>query len=151
MSSKLPYRWQAAVIQLLSVAGIFVAFYLWLYHRGDLIVVCHSGGWDDCGKVSGPGAPYSEIAGIPVALMGLLGYITIFLAIWLQDWSEWVSDNLPDLLIALVGVSLLFSVGLTGLELFVIHAFCRYCVVSAIIIVIMSALTWHLIRDRNKE
>ncbi|MCA9975136.1 MAG: hypothetical protein KC413_05275, partial [Anaerolineales bacterium] len=78
--------WQIKVIQLLSVAGIVVAFFLYLYHDGSLIGVCTASGWDDCGQVSGPDAPYSTVGPIPVALIGLVGYIFIFGLTWLRDW-----------------------------------------------------------------
>lgn len=133
--------WQPRIIQLLAVPGLLVAFYLWLYHSGDLILVCNVGGWDDCGKVSGPGAPYAAIGPVPVALIGLLGYAVIFLLVWLQEWLEVVDNYLPELLAAVTGLAFVFSLGLTALELFVIHAVCRYCVVSAVIISLMFALS----------
>ena len=151
MSSKLPYQWQALIIQLLAIAGILLSFYLLLFHNGDLVVVCRAGGWEDCGKVSGPGADYSEIGGIPVALLGLMGYLAIFIVVWLRDWSDWIAGNLPELLFALITFAFLFSLGLTGLELLVIHAFCRYCVISAVVITVMFLLAWHQLRWRYDE
>jgi uncharacterized membrane protein len=119
---------------------MLVAFYLLLFHNGDLIGACASGGWDDCGQVSGPDAQYSSVGPIPVALIGLIGYALIFLVTWLADWWPWIDDNLPELMIAFTGLGFLFSLGLTVLELFVIHAICRYCVVSAVIATIMFVL-----------
>jgi uncharacterized membrane protein len=142
--------WQARLIQLLSVPGIVIAYYLLLYHNGAVVLLCGTGGWDDCGKVSGPGAPYSTIGPVPVALIGLIGYTLIFLVVWLQDWLPFVDDNLPELLTGLTGLAFVFTLFLTGLELFVIHAFCRYCLVSAAIITIMFALALsHLLSSRR--
>ena len=138
--------WQVRLIQLLSVGGMLVAFYLYLFHEGVLIVGCTGSGWDDCGSVSGPTAVYSSVGPVPVALIGFLGYALIFLAIWLMDWEP-VADYLPEILIGLTGFGLLFSLILTGLELFVIHAFCRYCVVSAIFIIIMFVLSISYLRS----
>lgn len=86
--------WPVRFIQLLAVPGLLVAYYLWLYHEGVLLAGCTGSGWDDCGRVSGPGAPYSSIGPIPVALIGLLGYAFIFLAVWLKDWWPWLEENL---------------------------------------------------------
>ena len=142
--------WQARLIQLLSVPGIVIAYYLLLYHNSAVVLLCGTGGWDDCGKVSGPGAPYSAIGPVPVALIGLIGYTLIFLVVWLQDWLPFVDDNLPELLTGLTGLAFVFTLFLTGLELFVIHAFCRYCLVSAAIITIMFALALsHLLSSRR--
>ncbi len=122
---------QARLVQLLAVPGLLLSYYLWLFHNGDVLAVCGSGGWDDCGAVSGPGAPYAAVGPIPVALVGLVGYGALFLAVWLADWWPWLRRNLAEVLLGLGGLGFLFSLWLTGLELFVIHAFCRYCLVSA--------------------
>lgn len=148
---KFPDDWQVRLIQLLAVPGALLAFYLLLYHNGKLIDVCTASGWDDCGKVSGPDAPYSSIGPIPVALIGLVGYLTIFLTTWAKNWLAVVEDYLPEMLVGLTAVAFLFSLGLTGLELFVIHAICRFCVVSAVFITIMFALAIHYMREVTNE
>jgi uncharacterized membrane protein len=132
--------WQARLIQLLAVPGIVIAYYLLLYHNSQVVLLCGEGGWDDCGRVSGPGATYASIGPVPVALIGLAGYALIFLIIWLQDWIPFIDDNLPELMAGFTGLAFLFTLFLTGLELFVIHALCRYCLVSAAIITIMFGL-----------
>lgn len=144
-------NWQPRLIQLFSVAGILVAFYLLLFHNGSLTAACSSSGWDDCGAVSGPDAPYSSVGPVPVALIGLVGYVFIFLAIWLQAWIPLVDAYLPEILVGTTGLAFLFSLWLTGLELFIIHAICRYCVVSAILVTIMFGLSLSYLRSVNKE
>lgn len=146
-----PDDWQVRVIQLLAVPGVILAFYLLLFHEGKLIEVCTPSGWDDCGKVSGPDAPYSAIGPVPVALIGLIGYAALFLVAWLKDWLAVVEDYLPELLVGLTAVAFLFSLGLTGLELFVIHAICRFCVVSAVIITVMFVLALSYMRQVSRE
>ena len=129
---------------------MLIAFYLLLYHNGDLIGACTASSWDDCGQVSGPGARYAAIGPIPVALIGLVGYATIFLVIWLADFWSWLRENLSKVLVALTGFAFLFSVGLTILELFVIKAICRYCVLSAILVTIMFVLAFVYQRNLNR-
>jgi uncharacterized membrane protein len=143
--------WQLRLVQLLAVPGIIISYYLLLFHNGDLIAACGVGGWDDCGAVSGPDAPYSAIGPVPVALIGLLGYTFIFLLTWLKDWAPSLEEYLPELLVGVVGLAFLFSLFLTGLELFVIGAFCRYCVVSAVIVTIMLVLSLSYLRSLNAE
>lgn len=145
----IPENWQLRLIQLLSVGGILLAFFLYLYHEGRLVDVCTASGWDDCGKVSGPGAPYASIGPVPVALIGLIGYAVIFLAVWLQDWLDFVDLYLPELMVGFTGLAFLFSLGLTALEIFVIHYICRYCVVSAVIVTVMFGLAIHYMRMVN--
>ncbi|MDX1614643.1 MAG: vitamin K epoxide reductase family protein [Candidatus Promineifilaceae bacterium] len=146
-----PEDWQLRVIQLLAVPGLLLSYFLLLYHNGDLINVCEPSGWDDCGSVSGPDAPYSSIGPIPVALIGMLGYAAIFGVIWLKDWILLVEDYLPELMIGLTGFALLMSLGLTVLEIFVIQAICRYCVISAVIVIIMFVLALSYLRSFNPQ
>ena len=147
MNSKI---WPVRLIQLLAVPGLLVAFYLLLYHNGALTTTCKVGSWEDCGLVSGPNAPYASIGPIPVALIGLVGYALIFLATWLADFVPLVDRYLPELLLGLTGLALLFTAGLTALEVFVIHAVCRYCLVSAGIIVVMFILSVYNLRVANR-
>lgn len=139
--------WQIRIIQLLAIPGLILSFYLWLFHQGSLVAACGASGWDDCGAVSGPNAPYSSIGPIPVAAIGFIGYAAIFGLVWLRAWSAIINDYLPELLAGTVGVALLFTLFLTGLELFVIHAVCRFCLVSAAIIVAMFALSVSYLRN----
>jgi uncharacterized membrane protein len=143
-------RWQVRLIQLLSLPGLLVAYYLLLYHNGTLVTTCRTGTWEDCGLVSGPNAPYSSIGPIPVALIGLVGYAVIFLLTWLPDWLPALRRYLPELLVGTIGLALLFTAGLTALEIFVIHAVCRYCLVSAAIIIVMFVLALSYLRSENR-
>jgi uncharacterized membrane protein len=145
-----PDDWQIRLIQLLAVIGMFIAYFLLLFHSGALVGVCEPSGWDDCGQVSGPGAPYSSIGPIPVALLGLVGYISMFLAVWLKDWLSLLDEYLPEIMVGLTGLALLFSAYLTGLEIFVIHAFCRYCIISAVIVLIQFVLALSYLRSVNQ-
>jgi uncharacterized membrane protein len=142
-----PDDWQLRIVQLLTVPGMILSFYLLLYHSGNLINVCSANGWDDCGKVSGPGAPYSSIGPFPVALIGLAGYAVIFLLVWIKDWLPGLEEYLPELMVGLNGIAFLFTLGLTAIEIFVVEAICRYCVVSAVIITIMFALSVSYLRS----
>jgi uncharacterized membrane protein len=144
-----PTNWQVRLIQLLAVPGLLLAYYLLLFHNGDLIAACPASGWEDCGRVSGPGAAYGSIGPVPVALIGLTGYALIFLVIWLKDWSIRLAEALPEILLGLTGTAFLFSLGLTALEIFVLHAVCRFCLISAVIITIMFGLAISYLRQVN--
>ena len=145
---KIRADWPVRFIQFLAIPGLLVAYYLWLYHEGSLVAACTGSGWDDCGRVSGPGAPYSSIGPIPIAMIGFIGYATIFSLIWLKDWIPWLDQNLAELLVGATGLGFLFSLGLTLLELIVIHAICRYCVVSAVIMTVLFFLAVLNLRRR---
>lgn len=143
-------EWQLRLIQLLSVAGMLVAFFLLLFHSGKMVGVCTTSGWDDCGRVSGPDAPYASIGPIPVALIGLVGYLFIFFMTWIRDWWPRLDDYLPELMMGISALAFLFTLWLTGLEIFIIHAICRYCIVSAVIITIIFILSISNLRAANE-
>ncbi len=137
-------NWQIRIIQLLSIVGIVLAFYLYLFHEGVLFLTCVTDGTFDCGKVSGPYAAYSKFYGIPVALLGMIGYISMFTVIWLRNWLPQAENVLLYLLYAMIAVALLFSAYLAYLEEFVIGAWCQYCLYSGAVVIMMSILSvWH--------
>jgi uncharacterized membrane protein len=116
----------------LGLVGLLVSLYLWLWKVGLLgALACGDGG---CETVQM--SPYAYVFGIPVALLGLAGYLGIF-AVALAGLqprfaaARWPTDAL--LLLATGGVA--FSAYLTYLEAAVIHAWCQWCIVSAGIIV----------------
>jgi uncharacterized membrane protein len=53
-----------------------------------------------------------------------------------------------DAVAGMVGLALLFSLGLTMLEAFVIRAFCQYCLISLAIVVTMAVLVGLELRRR---
>lgn len=146
-----PKDWPLRLIQLLTVPGMLVAYYLYLYHSGSLFTTCTINDLFDCGQVSGPGGTYASIGPIPVALIGLVGYAIIFLVIWLKDWVNLIAENLGELVVGLVGLAFLFTLGLTTLEAFVIHAFCQYCLYSAVIVLTMFLLAIYYLFRRSKN
>ena len=115
-----------ALAALLCLAGLGVAGYLTYVHYEGIAPICTSGG---CEQVQA--SSYSELAGVPVAVLGLIGYAAIGLSLlWRGDTGRAATASL-----AIAGFG--FSVYLTYLELFVIDAICQWCVASA---VLMTAL-----------
>ncbi|HEY5939308.1 MAG TPA: vitamin K epoxide reductase family protein [Gemmatimonadales bacterium] len=116
---------------LLSLAGLFLSAYLYLYKIGRIgSLACGTGG---CETVQL--SPWSSIAGVEVALIGVLGYAGLLALTLAALQPGLVGRRWPaNLLAALSGVGVLFTVYLTYIELFVIHAICRWCVASAFVI-----------------
>ena len=125
------YRMAAA---LLSLVGVLLAMYLYLYKIGALgTMICGAG---ECELVQT--SRWSRFLGVEVSLIGLLGYVGLLgvsLA-GLQPANQ--GRRWPDnVLLVLSGGGLLFSAYLTYIELFVLDAICRWCVVSAVIITVI--------------
>ena len=114
-------RVAAAVV---ALAGLGVAAYLTWAHYANESVICVSGGGCEAVQTSS----YSEIAGAPVAALGVAAYAAILA---LVAWDT-PSARLGAASLALVG--LLFSSYLLALQLFAIDALCIWCVVNDIVI-----------------
>jgi uncharacterized membrane protein len=141
------YRMSAA---LLSLAGLFISTYLYLYKLGRIgSLACGTGG---CETVQL--SPWSRVAGVEVALIGVLGYAGL-LGLSLAALQPGLAGRRwpAALLAGLSGIGVLFTAYLTYLELFVIHAICWWCVASGFIILVMCAMALldlrRLPRDRN--
>lgn len=123
----------------LAVLGIGVAGYLVYVHYADIDPVCNIA--HGCHKVQT--SEYAKLAGIPVALLGLLGYITLLGAL-LAPQGELA--RMVAALVALVGFG--FSMYLTYRELFTIDAICQWCVASAILMTGLAIVcTVRLLRE----
>lgn len=109
---------------LVALAGIAVATYLTWVHFDDAALVCVAGGGCETVQES----EYAEIAGIPVAMLGLGAYV-VMLGLILWDSA---SARLAAAMTAFVG--LLFSLYLLALQLFVIEAVCIWCLANDIVI-----------------
>jgi uncharacterized membrane protein len=112
----------------LALAGIGIAGYLTWVHYAGLDPVCVGGG-GGCERVQA--SSWAELSGAPVALLGLLGYVTILASLALP---EQLGRSVAAFL-TLVGAG--FSAWLTYVELVEIEAICQWCVASA---VVMTAL-----------
>jgi uncharacterized membrane protein len=122
----------------LSVVGLGVASYLTYIHYAGIKPVCTAGG--SCLKVQS--SIYSSLAGVPVALIGLLGYIAILGSLLVPE-NE--TSRLATMAFTLVGFG--FSAYLTYRELFSIHAICEWCASSAVIMTVMMCLSvWRFLR-----
>jgi uncharacterized membrane protein len=107
-----------------AAAGVAVAGYLTWAHYGSGSVVCPVGGGCETVQES----EYAEIAGVPVAVLGLIGYVVLLaLIVWDAPLARLAAATLT-----LVG--LLFSIYLLVVQAFVIEAFCVWCLANDVVI-----------------
>lgn len=114
-------RLTAAIV---ALAGIAIASYLSWAHYAGSAVVCIAGGGCETVQES----DYAAIAGVPVAVLGLIAYAVILALI---VWDAPVA-RLPAAMIALMGF--FFSAYLLALQLFVIDAICVWCLANDVLI-----------------
>ena len=109
---------------LVAVVGVGIAGYLtWAHYTGTAVICTTGGGCETVQKSS-----YATIAGIPVAVLGLIGYSII---VALIAWDA-PTARLGAATLAFVG--LLFSGYLLIVQVFVIDALCTWCVINDVVI-----------------
>jgi uncharacterized membrane protein len=125
-------------VALVALAGVGVAGYLTYVHYQPAALICTAGGGCETVQESS----YAELVGIPVALLGLLGYVTVLvLVIWDNELARTLAAA-----IALAAVG--FVVYLIILQAFVIDAWCVWCLVNDLAVVpLLAVLTaWRVRR-----
>ncbi|HEY2283271.1 MAG TPA: vitamin K epoxide reductase family protein [Solirubrobacteraceae bacterium] len=123
----------------LAALGVALAGYLTYLHYSGTTPPCSIKG-NPCSQVQK--SRYSELAGVPVALIGLLGYIVILGALLAPE-----SERARFATVALTLGGLGFSAYLTYREVFTLHKICEWCVGSAVLMTIMMGLSvWRFLR-----
>lgn len=125
-------------VAILALIGFFVALYLWLWSTGFIgELIC-----GDAGCETVQLSEYATFFGISVSLLGVLGYAVLFIVSFVGLRARWVDRREPTfVLVGLACVGAAFAGYLTYLEASVIHAWCRYCVASAIVMAMILVST----------
>lgn len=118
------------LMAVLALAGLAISGYLTYVHYAQIEPFCT--GISDCERVQT--SDWALIAGVPVALAGLLGYAAILAALVVRGEI----GRLATALAAFSGLG--YSAYLTGVELFVIDAICQWCILSAAIMTVLAIL-----------
>jgi len=113
----------------LALVGAGIASYLVVVKLSGASAVCPTGG---CATVER--SKYAELAGIPVALLGLVAYAAMFVTAMRRDEHAAIAGAA----IALAG--LLYGGYLLVVQLAVIDAVCAWCVASDVVLALLAAL-----------
>ncbi len=135
---------RARGIALLALVGLFISLYMWLYHLGFYGALACGPGSCDLVQAS----KYARFLGQPVPAWGVAWYGGVLVLALLLQAGRAESGPVGRLLALAAFGGILFSAYLTALELFVIHAICLWCVVSALLAVgiFLLALPWRAFR-----
>lgn len=125
-------------IAILSLLGFLIAGYMLAYAFGWTgPVICGVG---DCEAVQS--SEYARIGPFPVALFGVLGYLALLVVAMAGLQGGGLRSRAIPVALILGGLlGLVFSGYLTYLEAFVIHAWCQWCVASAILMILAFLAT----------
>jgi uncharacterized membrane protein len=122
----------------IATVGLGVASYLTYVHYSGIQPICSAGG--SCLEVQT--SVYSKLAGVPVALIGLIGYVTILGSLLIPE-----SERTRFATAAFTVVGFGFSAYLTYRELFSIHAVCEWCASSAVMMTLLACIAiWRFLR-----
>jgi uncharacterized membrane protein len=120
----------------LAVLGVGIAGYLTYVHYADVAPICNIA--HGCIKVQT--SRWADLAGVPVAVLGLVGYVLILGAL-VVDGER---GRMAAAMLTVVGFG--FSAYLTYREVFSIHAICQWCVASAVVLTLLAGMcVWRLL------
>jgi uncharacterized membrane protein len=140
-------EWSGLVLA--GIGFLDSAYLTWVKLFGGTIACA---GFGDCETVNN--SIYSEIGGIPIAVLGAGAYLVVLLLIFMMLRRRSLSDNLSLALFGMTLVGVLYSAYLTYLELAVLHAVCPFCVASAVVMTLLWGISLILLRrspDQNPD
>jgi vitamin-K-epoxide reductase (warfarin-sensitive) len=118
------------LLLLLALAGVIDSSLALKIHYDTGTEPCSINEHWDCGIVNH--SPFSEIHHVPVAAIGILGYLLL---------AVLALARRPLLLLLASGVGLAFAIHLSGIEKNVLEVWCLYCVISQAIIALITLLS----------
>lgn len=135
-------------ILILSLAGVALSGYaLHLHYTIDPSSFCNFNDTLNCDVVNKSWA--SEIAGVPVALVGIIGYSLLVLgSVWLLATQKLRQLTWGAMALASIG-ALGFALFLTGVEIFDLRAYCIVCLASQAVILTLAWLVWSIPEARQ--
>jgi uncharacterized membrane protein len=117
------------LLVLLALAGVVISTMALRIHYSTATEPCSINDHWDCGIVNH--SSYSEVAHIPVAAVGIAGYLLIGILALLRR-------RILTLAAAILGLA--FALHLSGIERNVLQVWCLYCVISQGIIALITLL-----------
>lgn len=132
------------VAAIVSLAGLVDATYLSVQALTGETLGC--GGSPDCFRVLG--SAYARVAGIPVALFGVLAYFSAFT---FATFAAFRYARAHAFLILTIGAMFLATLWLLYVQAFLLHAYCRYCLFSAATTFLLAGLVIALPPRRDRS
>jgi uncharacterized membrane protein len=115
---------QLAII--LTIIGLLVSIYMTIYKITSNDSMCIGSG--DCKTVNA--SRYAEVYGIPVAVLGVVGYSAILAVLLLERRPGFFQQNGALLFFGLSLTGFLFTLYLIFVETVLIKAYCPFCITS---------------------
>ncbi len=130
----------------LAALGMLVSIYMTIYKLTENPNMCLGNG--GCSTVNS--SIYSEVSGIPVAVVGVGGYLAILALLLLENRISFLKTNGSMAGFALALIGFLFTIYLIYIEIALIHALCPFCITSQVAMTILFILSViRLVRQPN--
>jgi uncharacterized membrane protein len=125
--------WPYALAAIVSLVGLGDSIYLTIEHITGQSVRCTV--IAGCSEVLG--SSYAVVAGIPLAAVGAAAYFGVFSLATLAAFGY---RHAGTLLALLVVIMFLMTLWVLYLQAFVIHHFCQFCLLSALVTFVLTGL-----------
>ena len=134
-----------AVSIIVVIIAMIIAGYLTYLKYANVDAICLESGPFDCGTVLN--SVYSEINGIPIALLGLIVDVVVLVLLLLEPRVDFLKQNGAIFIFGVVLFAFIYSVYLVYLQAAVILAFCPWCLTHELLITILFIIA--ILRLRN--
>jgi uncharacterized membrane protein len=121
----------------LTIIGLLVSIYMTVYKFTSNDAMCIGSG--DCHTVNA--SKYSEVNGIPVAVIGAIGYASLLAVLWLERKSDFLKENGSLLFFGIALIGFFFTLWLVYVEVALLKAYCPFCITSQISMTIIFILS----------
>lgn len=119
-------KWFYRISIVLTIIGLLVSIYMTIYKLTDNNAMCLGSG--DCSTVNA--SRYAEVNGIPVAVLGILGYAAILATLYFETRTGFFKQNGTLMIFGMALTGFLFTLWLIYAEIFLINALCPFCITS---------------------
>lgn len=121
----------------LTIVGLLVSIYMTIYKITANDSMCLGSG--DCSTVNA--SRYSEVNGIPVGLIGVIGYLSILAIHWLERRNEFFETNGSMIFFGVSLIGFFFTIWLVYVEVALLKAYCPFCITSQVTMTLIFILS----------
>jgi uncharacterized membrane protein len=121
-------KWLYRISAALVILGLAVSIYMTIYKVTSNNAMCLGSG--DCSTVNA--SRYSEVNGIPVAIIGAIGYLAILATHYFENRNNFFKQNSALMIFGMALTGFIFTVWLIYVEVALLKALCPFCVTSQV-------------------
>jgi len=129
-------KWLYRASIALVIIGLLVSIYMTIYKVTSNDSMCLGSG--DCSTVNA--SRYSEVNGIPVAAIGILGYLAILGVLVFENRNSFFKQNGTLLIFGMSLTGFIFTIWLIYVEIALLQAICPFCVTSQVAMTLIFIL-----------